>query len=135
MNGEKVARFDTGQVRQYLLEYKKIHVEKYSHSLSPQQVDSVLQTDPRYVIRVTDKSGEQKFVEAYPMAASKGATDLEGDKLTYDLDRMYGWVNGKDLAIIQLYVFDRLFKPIGEFLPSSSTPYPASKKNTRKKSS
>lgn len=114
-NGEKLADFDTAQVRSYLLNFKKIHFEGYNYALTPEMIDSIKATTPYYTIDVTDKSGETKGVRIFRREYQIEKYGLDGELLKYDQDRV--WVDLKDdrLVVGQYYVFGRIMRDIHFF--------------------
>ncbi|MFB6257547.1 MAG: hypothetical protein ABEH38_02550, partial [Flavobacteriales bacterium] len=115
---------DTIRVKDYLLAFRKAHVETYQHKLSPHEKDSILKAGPVYRLRVIDAAGDTNELKAYTksppedpraMKALKAMDGKKGKKRKKDVDRMYALTDKGKFAIIQRYVFGRYFQPISEF--------------------
>ncbi len=112
-DGKRIHDFDTIRVKDYLLAFKKAHVETYELGMSPQKKDSILRSGPVYRLRVIDAAGDTNELEAYlkpPPQDPRAETELEQDP-----DRMYAMTDDGEMALIQRYVFGRFFQPLSEF--------------------
>ena len=114
----------------YLEYFKLISVESYENSYTKQ--DSVLMNDPFATITVTNKRGEENKATLYykPIdKRSKAKFTHWGEPLKADLDRYFAVVNnGKDFAIVQDFVFRKLFRRHKHFFktPSAEAKLPSS---------
>lgn len=116
--GEEVAVFDTLKLKDYLLLYKKAHVETYQSHLSDAQEDSLKQLPPAYTLRVTDNAGEAKELQLYLKKPVIDAHDEFGNIEPWDLARMYFVYQGQ-VGLVQLFVFDPMIKVrLSDFAPS-----------------
>ena len=67
-------------------------------------------------LTVTDLSDKQNTVIGYKRSAKIGETNAMGLPLQFDPDRLYGiCYGGKELTILQYYVFDPLLKTVNDF--------------------
>ena len=102
----------------YLTGFSDVHIEAYHNDYSKK--DSVLQEGPVCKISVLTTEDETKEMIVYPMfinERSKMMFDTKGNPLKYDRDHYYAIMHeGRDLAIIQNYVFGKLFKKYGDFV-------------------
>lgn len=112
---KKVEVFDTLRVKDYMLLYKKVHCETHMSHLTPAQEDSLLNTSPAYSLSVLNNSGERKKIDLYYKKPVKDIYDEAGNLQPYDMARMFGVIEGDDVVLIQLFVFDALLKGIGTF--------------------
>ena len=116
--GESIAAFDTLRLKDYLLLYKKAHVETYQSHMSPAQEDSLKQSPPAYTLRVIDNAGEAKELQLYFKKPVLEAYDEQGNIEPWDLARMYFVYQG-EVGLAQLFVFDPLIKVrLSDFDPS-----------------
>jgi hypothetical protein len=116
--GESIAVFDTLRLKDYLLLYKKAHVETYKSHLSPEQEDSLKQSPPAYTLSVIDNAGATKELQLYLKKPVLVAHDAQGNVEPWDLARMYFVFNG-EVGLVQLFVFDPLVKVrLSDFAPS-----------------
>jgi hypothetical protein len=122
MGDQYVQNFDTAAVKNYMLLYKKVHAESFMNYLSPAQEDSLLNTVPAYTIRVTDKNGKSKKIDLYNKPSVKEQFLPNGELAEYDLDRMYGHIKGREIVVVQRFVFDPILQNIGAFVPKRLPP-------------
>jgi len=116
--GESIAAFDTLRLKDYLLLYKKAHVETYQSHMAPAQEDSLKQSPPAYTLRVIDNAGEAKELQLYFKKPVLEAYDEQGNIEPWDLARMYFVYQG-EVGLAQLFVFDPLIKVrLSDFDPS-----------------
>lgn len=109
---QRVEFFDTVRVRDYLLNFKKAHVESYNHGLPQEKVDSILNSNPVYKLRVIDQAGDTNELTAYYKGPPKDPRVT--DRPERDKSRMYALTDEGEFATIQRYVFSRFFQPISE---------------------
>ena len=111
--------FDTIKVIQYLGSFHKVNFEAFI-DLDKKQYDSIVESIPTVIISLDDKAGKRFVLKAWRRKADPGETDLEGNPVNWDRDRMYAQIEGtKDLISIQYFVFDRILKPITWFTDKS----------------
>ena len=110
-----LAYFDTLKLRNYLLQYKKIHLETYNSHLTPQGEDSLLNANPVYTLRVTDNMDKVKRIDLYRKKPLVGVYDENDQPYSEDISRMYGVVDGNEVVLIQRQLFDPLFAGLQDF--------------------
>lgn len=103
--------FDEALLRSYLVNYKKIHFNRFI-DMTDKQIDSVASLTPDYSISVKSKTGNINKVDLYKMAARIGDIDpITNKQRVYDPNYCIGFVNdSKDIARYQYYVVDPLLK-------------------------
>jgi hypothetical protein len=115
---------DTAKVVNYLSQFTDINFEFFDFMMSRQQRDSMLQHQPQAEIILADKSGKENHVKFYPMQVNRysiAKTDTTGEEATFDVDRMYAFMNhDSDLVGVQVFVFGKLFRALPEFAASPS---------------
>lgn len=122
-DGQPIDNFNVGKVGNYVPKYKKIHYNFFENNLTAQQKDSVIhQAQPFFTIKVTDKSGTTKKVDCYKRQAYKGATDVDGQPLKYDIDRFIGVIDNEQVVVCQYFVFDPLFRTKSYFTDQEVKP-------------
>lgn len=114
-NGRQVNYFDTLQMYQYLKQYERINFETMLVLEDRKLIDSLISTTPQEIYELTDQSGKTFKIETYKRPAPEGSLGYNGEIIEYDVDRMYGLLNDKELVIIQYFVFDRLKKDVAFF--------------------
>ncbi len=107
--GQVVEDFDTLRVKDFLILFKKAHVETFQSHLTAEQEDSLKATSPAYTFRVHEKNG---FVNEFQLYNKKKVIDIpdENDNIEpWDLARMY-FVYRDEVGLAQLYVFEPMVK-------------------------
>lgn len=111
---------DSVAVDNYLSLYQQVFYEVREGRLKPGQRDSLLGTRAINEIEIESMSGEKKKITIYPMELNESSLILQdslGNPLTYDVDRMYGYLNYQnEWVVIQHFSFDKLFQSGGNFL-------------------
>jgi hypothetical protein len=103
-------KFDTNEVRNYLINYKKIHFENLTVDLSKREMDSLSKSTPYIKLRITDMNGDVVEYATFRKNPYAGKTiNLEGEEITYDQDRLWLQLEDGSFARCQYFVFDRLF--------------------------
>ncbi|MEX1188732.1 MAG: DUF4340 domain-containing protein [Bacteroidia bacterium] len=103
---------DTLRGMQYLNEFRNIGYEYVVVPNFPKaQKDSILASQPFAIIKVSDKNGIVNEVKGFHRKSPGPVSDLlTVPDQEYDVDRLYGLVNGKDFVLIQFFQFDRVLK-------------------------
>lgn len=112
---EKFPRFDTLAVKNYMLLFKKVHLETYNNHLSENGLDSLSTVDPAFTVRVTDNSGASKEIDLFWKLPTTQQHDYEGKIMQWDGDRMYGRFMD-ETVLVQRYTFDPIMQSILTFL-------------------
>ncbi|MDZ4824354.1 MAG: hypothetical protein SH856_12925 [Flavobacteriales bacterium] len=110
-----IPQYDTIALKNYLLNYKKIHFETFNSYLTALQEDSLLKTSPLVSLSVLNEAGEQKQIELYWKRATKDVWDEGGNLVPQDLEYFFGVVEPRDVVLCQRFVFDPLVVGLGEF--------------------
>lgn len=106
------------QIKKYLLNFKSIAAERLvpNEGLGKDILDRLSGSSPYFKLTVTDLSDKQNTVIGYKRSAKIGETNAMGLPLQFDPDRLYGiCYGGKELTILQYYVFDPLLKTVNDF--------------------
>ncbi len=114
LSQKQLLHIDPLAVKQYLSYFQNLNFESFENDLSTKQIDSVKSSKPINIITVTDKAGKATTVKFYTRAPkTKGETDVYGKEIMFDLERMDALINnGKDLVILQYYVFGKVMPPL-----------------------
>ena len=114
-NETAVDQFDTTQVRNYLVGFRKVHFENHNYTLSPEGVDSVKLSQPLHTIKVTSKDGESREVNIFKRRQLYDKIGLDGELLEFDQDRVWVELESGKLVVGQYYVFGKLMRDIRFF--------------------
>ncbi|MEW6469671.1 MAG: hypothetical protein AB1458_12140 [Bacteroidota bacterium] len=128
--GNRIADFDTAEVRQYVSYYYRLDYEGIDN-IPERTRDSLLLSNWVVTISVTDAKNAIRTLRCYlKTPKSPDMTDRQGLPLKYDVDRMWAVVNGneKEIVAIQYYVFGKTFVPIHRFFKRKHMKAPVSVK-------
>jgi hypothetical protein len=115
-----VSDYDTIKLLDCLSAFHDIKFELMINDSKAHNKDSVINSTPFHIITLTDIAGNTTVVKTFHKAYTPGQMDdIDGIPSKYDRDRLYAQLNGgKDFALIQFYVFDRILHPLPYFLKS-----------------
>jgi len=107
-NGEEVDKFDTSNVRAYLLNFRKIHFEQHNYLTDNEAGDSIKSQTPWFIFKVTDNKGDVNEVRTFKKHMMFEKYDYDGNLIEWDRDRL--WVQLRDgrLVVGQFHVFDKI---------------------------
>lgn len=120
--GKNIPDFDTLKVKRYITYYTNIQYEALKNDMRKSFVDSVLAKGPVHIIKLKDRDGKTHAVKTFskPAYDTNQTDDVTGKPITEDLERMFALINDdKDIALIQYYVFGKLFQGVSYFKKSS----------------
>jgi hypothetical protein len=113
----KFIAFDTLKIMDMFDSFENIRFESLLNDIDRAEKDSIFQSGPYITLTLEKADGKIITVKTFLMKASANQIDQLGNAVEYDRDRLYALINeGKDLVLIQFYVFGRLFKPLGYYL-------------------
>lgn len=113
--GELITEIDTARLFSFIASFQKINYESAEETKDSTYKAGILRTTPQEIYTVTDKLGNVKTVKTFLKPAHEGATDLEGNPIDFDLDRLYATINDKEFVVIQYFVFDVLKRKVDDF--------------------
>jgi hypothetical protein len=114
---QPVPDFDTAKVIEFLGSFANVRFEAFLNDLDKAKRDSITSSRPFYQISLTDRSGKTLTVTTFKKLPTPGQTDINGDLISFDKERMYALVNdNKDLVFVQFFAFDHILKPLPFFL-------------------
>jgi hypothetical protein len=109
--GQTMPQFNPEIGNFYLNYFKKLNCELFIDN--SYKLDSLKNHEPVCIITVTDQKGNSRKADIYYRAVNyrtKMQFTYEGKDINFDLDKYYGVINeGADLALIQNFVFGKLF--------------------------
>lgn len=108
--GREVA-MDTSRVEDLMLALRLGSFEGFERSLSKAQRDSVVASQPLYVVKITSDQGVQqlRFWKKNPRPGEK---NMLFEPITEDINRMYALANDTALVIVQRFWWDRVARPL-----------------------
>ena len=115
-NRQILPSYDTVALFTFLDSFKNINFESLMDNIPETKVDSIINSQPVFLIQVKETGGKMHEIKTYRMHSGPHQEEIYGYKPEYDLDRMYGWHNNQ-MVMIQYYVFDKITRPIEFFYP------------------
>jgi hypothetical protein len=113
--------YDTLKMLNFLSGFRNLNYEALLNDMDPARKDSIVKSRPFIIITLTDKSGIPKSMKTFHKKGPDGQTDMQGNPLPYDLDRLYALVNDdRDFTLIQYFNFDKVLRPLPFFLPEKA---------------
>src|SRR5690606_25791813 len=117
LQSQKVIQpIDTAYLARYLLRYNQINFEGFEETKTEGYIDTIKSSTPEIIYTVTDVNNIKQTIKLYYKPAHEGAEDYDGNKIEFDLDRLYGWLNDEDFVVIQYQIFDPLKKKAEDFM-------------------
>ncbi len=111
---------DKTRLNEYIRYYSGAYAESFINDYPG--IDTIKNTIPYCVIKTIDDVGKTKKVTLYRKAISdrsKTTTDVYGQPLLYDQDKLIGLINSdRDLVLIQFFVFGKYLKKYRDFFPA-----------------
>jgi hypothetical protein len=117
LNPERpAAQFDTLQIKDYLLQYKKVSCETYALVMTQSEIDSVLKLTPSFEMIITANQPEKStHLKLFLRPAPEGQKEEDNSPAIYDREIMYGTLNGIELFRAQRFIFDHYLPPVQLF--------------------
>ena len=113
----KTIVYDTLKVMDLFASFEDIRFEALLNDLDKNEMDTILHSKPYIVLTVEETDGRKHVVKTFLMKAPPSQIDQLGNLVEFDRDRLYALINnGKDLTVIQFYVFGRIFKPLSYYI-------------------
>ncbi|MFO7617066.1 MAG: DUF4340 domain-containing protein [Bacteroidales bacterium] len=109
---------DTLRIKFYLNQFEKVGFEFHADGFPQLNKDSLLAAQPYRQISLLDRRGKETTVTAYRRYAN-GKTDVDGEPLLWDDERLWAVINDNEWVVIQYYVFDGLFRDYSEFFQTA----------------
>lgn len=109
--GNNLGDFDTLKAKRYITYYTNIQYEKLANNLRPTYRDSVLAKGVVHTITLKERNGAVHTVKTYSRPSDPEKVNPATNKpYEEDPDHMFALINDdKDIAVIQYYVFGKLF--------------------------
>ena len=111
----EIEKYDTLALLEYISRFQNIHYEGFEETKTEIYIAGIKETTPQQIYSITDKLGNVKVCTTYLKPAHEDATDLDGNKIYFDLDRFYASVDDKDFVVIQHFLFDNLQRKLSDF--------------------
>lgn len=101
--------FDTIAVKEYISKSKYMGFEAFIiDTLQQFKIDSLKQYPPRMTIQITDTNNKVRKLASYRRQNLAKYLDDDGKLYEWDIDRLYGIIDDKEIVILQYYVLDQI---------------------------
>lgn len=99
--------FDTLLVKEYISRCKFVGFEAYiMDELQDKKRDSLMNEPVVSKISVEDRAGDVQSVKIYYRPNLEKLLDDNGELFEWDIDRLYGIINDKEVVLVQYYILD-----------------------------
>ncbi len=122
---------DEMAVKQYLSYFQHQNFESFEVSITQQQIDSVMKSQPLNILTIKDTKGKAKTIKFFARKPKRGEeVDADGKEIKYDLNRMDARIdNEKELLMVQYLIFGKILPPANYFQKKEKvSPSPIMKK-------
>lgn len=114
---KRIEQFDTLSIKDFLMGFKKLHVESYNTGLKQEALDSLSLVHPTYSLILTDNKGEVKKTDLYLRKSNKDEIDDDGNPTPWDQARYWARTPDGEFASAQTFNFRVLVWPLSAYLP------------------
>ena len=112
IGSNKVIPVDTAILNEYVSRYRKIYYEMIDVESPKEKIDSTIASPPFMSMKVVDFIGGSNEIVIYHMPNFRKLQDPKDlTEFEYDVDRMYGYLNGELFTYIQFATFDNITLP------------------------
>ena len=115
-NQNSIEKFDSIKVKDFLLSFKKVHLESYRTFLKPSVEDSIRKMPPVVRINVYNTKGKKETVSLFLKRGKEGGVDANGMPTPWDAEYFWAMNDRGEIGLAQRYVFDPLTIPYQSFL-------------------
>lgn len=116
---QRIEQFDSLSIKDFLMGFKKLHVESYTTGLKQTALDSLSIVQPAYSLILTDNKGQVKKTDLYLRVATKEEFDINGDPTPWDQARFWARTPDGEFALAQTFNFGVLVWPLKAYLPAN----------------
>jgi len=115
-NRQIIPVYDTVALYTFLDGFKDINFEALIYDMPQRKIDSILNSTPVHIIKLTETNGEKHELKTFNMPTGPNQEALYGFEPEYDKDRMYAWYEGR-MLMVQYFTFDKITRPVDFFYP------------------
>ncbi|MBI3502557.1 MAG: hypothetical protein HY063_12270 [Bacteroidetes bacterium] len=115
--GKNIPVFDTIKAKRYITYYSNISFEGLKNDMRASLKDSLLANGPVHIITLKERNGKIHTVKTFALKAHPSQINPVTNKsYEEDPERMDVLLDEKDFAVVQYFVFGKLFIGISNFL-------------------
>lgn len=111
-----ISHYDTLELVSYLNSFKDIRYEKTYESNPSFKYELTNDSKPVHQVTLKGTDGSEQEIKTFKLPLEHPEiNEFDGSQVLYDRDRMIGLINGKDMVVLQLFVFDNILVPLSSF--------------------
>lgn len=111
----KIENFDTLEVKDLLLSFKKLHLESFNPGLSDAALDSLNASTPAFSIVVRDNKGEVKQTDLFLKPATAEQYEESGARAVWDNARFWARTPDGEFGVAQAFNFGPVVLPLSTY--------------------
>jgi hypothetical protein len=116
IGSEKALDVNPEKLKDYVDRYQKVYYEMVDIESEQTKIDSIIASPPFITMEVKDMIGGSNRIVLYHMPNFRKTEDSNTGKIfTYDVDRMYGYLNNDVFTYVQFATFDKITYPKAYF--------------------
>ncbi|MBP7496150.1 MAG: hypothetical protein KA792_00600 [Bacteroidales bacterium] len=115
---KEIPVYDTIKLVKFLSSFNNIRYEALLNDLDKHKKDSIINSKPYHILKLTDMNNNTIVVKTYHKAPAYGEyfDDAANEPVFNDKDRLYALINNdKDFVLIQFFVFEKILKTVNNF--------------------
>jgi hypothetical protein len=93
VNNQVINQAQKDFLLEYLSLYQRVNFEEFANEVKKSVRDSITANGPLFTITATEITGKTNTIKAYRKPSKAGNTDMNGEAVNYDLDRMNAYIN------------------------------------------
>ncbi len=113
--------YDTLKIMEFFSAFQNIRFEAIIDPEGSAFKDSISKAVPFHVLTIETTDGKTSVLKTFHKSPTPDQVGIDGEPAQWDRDRLFALINdGKDLTLIQFYVFDPLLHPLQFYLPQAT---------------
>ena len=114
-DGDVVKEADRNKILNYLYEFNHVVFDKFLlENITKPEKEEFVKEDPYLIITLKDVYNHVFTLKGFPIPV-EGEFDELGNPIKFDLDRMYGLLNEKDLVTVSYFEISGILKKLNDF--------------------
>lgn len=112
----KIVNLDTIRVINYMNAFTDVRYETILTDMEDVKRDSLMRIKPFTIIEVRDRNNNIQKISLIRIQLPEGSTNIMGDPIEFDQERLFGVLNDNEIVIAQYFVFGPLMQEYFYFL-------------------
>jgi hypothetical protein len=107
-NGKPLAYVDTANLYRYMHNYKKIHFDGPNYEYTPEQVDSLKNTEPFCELKLKETNGNSTLLKLFRIQSEDAQRNEFGELVNMDMNKLWCELPDGSIVKCQYHVFNPL---------------------------